>query len=322
MTKDFLIYVETKENTPIKSSLEVLSKAHELSRELNSRVIAVVISENADTSMLASSGADVVINVKREEFNARDYAEIISKIATEKDVKFVLMAGTLDGKDISAHTAFKLDSISVTDVQSIEVEEDDIKFMYPTYGSTVLTEAKINSEKIKVANIRLGSFEKKENLNDSATEENIEIEKVELKTNIKSVFEESQGTIALEDAEIIVTCGRGASKGEGYELVNELAKILKAPISGTRPVIDDGILPKTSQIGQSGKIVAPKLYIGCGVSGSVQHVSGIQSSNFIIAINKDEDAPIFNISDIGIVGDCEKILPLFNTEINKIVSNK
>ncbi|MDY2987986.1 MAG: electron transfer flavoprotein subunit alpha/FixB family protein, partial [Peptoniphilus sp.] len=229
MTKDFLIYLETKENSPIKPSLEVLSKAYELSRELNSKVIAVVIGKNSDTSMLASNGADLVINVEREEFNARDYAGIISKIAIEKDVKYVLMAATLDGKDISAHTAFKLDSISVTDVQAIEVEEDDIKFIYPTYGSTVLTESKIKSEKFQVANIRLGSFEKKENLNDSAKEENIEIERENLKTSIKSIFEESQGTIALEDAEIIVTCGRGASKGEGYELVNELAKILKAP---------------------------------------------------------------------------------------------
>ncbi|WP_455257922.1 electron transfer flavoprotein subunit alpha/FixB family protein [Peptoniphilus asaccharolyticus] len=322
MTKDFLVYIETKDNTPIKGSLEVLSKAHELSRKLNSKVIAVVIGANIDKSTLASNGADYTVSVKRDEFNARDYASIIEKIAKEKDVFAVFMAGTLDGKDISAYVAYKLDTVAVTDAQLIEIEEDILKFTSPTYGATVLTESKINSDKIQVATIRAGSFEKKDNLNENAIEEEVEIEKEETITNIKNVFEEAKGSISLEDAEIIVTCGRGASKGEGYELVNDLANILNAPISGTRPVIDDGILPKTSQIGQSGKIVAPKLYIGCGVSGSVQHVSGIQSSNFIIAINKDEDAPIFNISDIGIVGDCEKILPIFNEEVKKIISNK
>ena len=124
--------------------------------------------------------------------------------------------------------------------------------------------------------------------------------------------------VNIEDAEKIVVCGKGMDTDEGFLLVEELAKSIGAQIGATRPVTESKRVAKNKQIGQSGKVVAPKLYIGCGVSGATQHVSGILKSDYIVAINKDEDAPIFDVADIGIVGDANAVIPVLIDEIEKI----
>lgn len=319
MNKDILVYIETMDNAPVKLSLETLSCAYDLSRELGSNSIALVIGEVEDLNSLTNAGADKVINVKRDAFNAEEYAYVISEIAKKYEVGTVLVGASNDGKDIAAYVASNLKTSAVTSVQSIEIVDGELEYTSPEHGGTVLAVQKLDPSKVQVASIRSGSFPKKTDLvNEGEVIEEEVSEKPDLKTIIKEVVEVASESVNLEDAEIIVTCGRGASTGEAYELVKQLADTLNAPISGTRPVIDDGILPKASQIGQSGKIVAPKLYIGCGVSGAVQHISGIQGSDFIVAINKDEAAPIFNIADVGIVGAAEKILPIFIEEIKKV----
>ena len=140
-------------------------------------------------------------------------------------------------------------------------------------------------------------------------------------TIIKESVTEIAETVNLEEAEVIVSCGRGMGTPEGLALVEELAKVLGGAIGATRPVTESGLVARTQQVGQSGKIVSPKLYIGCGVSGATQHVSGILGSDYIVAINKDEDAPIFEVSDVGIVGNGMDVLPIFIEEIKKVKNN-
>ena len=139
---------------------------------------------------------------------------------------------------------------------------------------------------------------------------------------IKAKFTESvkeiAETINLEEAEVIVSGGRGMGSKENFALVDDLAKLLGGVVGATRPAIEDGWVSKIHQVGQSGKIVAPKLYIACGISGATQHVSGIMNSGYIVAINKDEDAPIFDVANVGIVGDVMKVLPVMIEEIKKI----
>lgn len=319
--KNILVYIEVEQGSPNKLSLETLSKASEIAKELSAKSVAVVIENiNEDgVNKLKGAGADVIVKTNREEYSPEDFANIIAKVAAKNEIKTILVPGSLNGKDVAAYLSAKLDTVSITNVCDIKVQGDELTFVSPTYGGTVLTEMKLNTDTY-VATVRSGSFEKREDLNGAGEVVEEEISKDDIKAIIKDVIKAAGADINLEDAPVIVTCGRGASTGKSFELVNKLAQVLDAPISGTRPVIDDGILPKTSQIGQSGKIVSPDLYIGCGVSGAVQHISGMKASKFIVAINKDEDAPIFEMADVGIVGDCEKILPLFIEEIEKIKS--
>ena len=321
--KNILTYIEIKDAAPIKLSLESLSKASEIARDKGGKSIALITFELADEEVkkLKGAGAEEIVLVKRDAYNMEDFANIILEVSKKYDCEDIFIGGTLDGKDLAPSVAAKLDTVSVTNVMDIKFEGEDVIYVTPSYGATVLTESKI-SKAPRIAVIRAGSFDKRDDFDASGNlvEENID-EVKDLKAVIREVVTANEAAINLEDAPIIVTCGRGASSDEIFSLVKELADVFGAPISGTRPVIDDGVLPKSSQIGQSGKIVAPALYIGCGVSGAVQHISGIENSNFIVAINKDEDAPIFNMADIGLVGDCKQILPLFIEEVKKIKAN-
>lgn len=321
--KNILTYIEIKDGAPIKLSLEALSKASEIAIEKGNKSLALITEELKDDELnkLRGAGASDIVVVKRDAYNMEDFSNIIVEVAGKYDCEDIFIPGTLDGKDLAPNVAASLGTVSLTNVMDIKFEGEDIIFVTPSYGATVLTESKINKAP-RIIVVRAGSFDKRDDLKGAGNlvEENIE-EVKDLKAIIRDVVTSAAAEINLEDSPVIVTCGRGASSDEIFPLVKELADVFGAPISGTRPVIDDGVLPKASQIGQSGKIVSPALYIGCGVSGAVQHISGMENSGFILAINKDEDAPIFNLSDVGIVGDCKVILPLLIEEVKKIKAN-
>lgn len=321
--KNILTYIEIKDGAPIKLSLESLSKASEIAAEKGTKSIALITCELADGELakVKAAGAEEIVVVKRDAYNMEDFSNIIVEVAKKYECEDIFIPGTLDGKDLAPNVAATFDTVSLTNVMDIKFEGEDIIFVTPSYGATVLTESKLNKAP-RIITVRAGSFDKRDDLNGAGNlvEENID-EVKDIKSIIREVVMAAGAEINLEDAPIIVTCGRGAASDEIFPLVKELADAFGAPISGTRPVIDDGVLPKASQIGQSGKIVSPALYIGCGVSGAVQHISGMENSGFILAINKDEDAPIFKLADVGIVGDCKVILPLLIEEVKKIKEN-
>ena len=188
----------------------------------------------------------------------------------------------------------------------------------PLYGGTIYSDVTV--EGTVVAIIRGGVFKKAEEP-DTAKEGTITAETVEiadLRAKIVNSVQEISESVNLEEAEIIVAGGRGVGSAENYELVKELASLLGGVVGATRPVIEEGWVSRAHQVGQSGKIVAPKLYIACGISGAAQHVSGITGSDYIVAINKDEDAPIFEISNIAIVGNCVDALKIMIEEVKKM----
>lgn len=321
--KNILTYIEIKDGAPIKLSLESLSKASEIAAKKGTKSIALITCGLADGELakVKAAGAEEIVVVKRDAYNMEDFTNIIVEVSKKYECEDIFLPGSLDGKDLAANVAASLDTVSVTNVMEIKFDGEELIYVTPSYGATVLTELKVNKAPRVIA-VRAGSFDKRDDLNGAGNlvEENID-EVKDIKSIIREVVMAAGAEINLEDAPIIVTCGRGAASDEIFPLVKELADAFGAPISGTRPVIDDGVLPKASQIGQSGKIVSPALYIGCGVSGAVQHISGMENSGFILAINKDEDAPIFNIADVGIVGDCKVILPLLIEEVKKLKAN-
>jgi len=207
--------------------------------------------------------------------------------------------------------AARLGAGCITDAMAITAEGNWVRSVYG--GSLQETVA---AKGTAVVSVRSGTFGKPDQ--DAArtapvTEEAVEA--VELRATIREAVKELSESVNLEDAEVIVAGGRGMGSAENFQMVHELAQLLGGVVGASRPAIEDGWVPRNHQVGQSGKIVAPKLYIACGISGATQHVSGMSGSGYIVAINKDEDAPIFDVADVGIVGNVTDILPLMIEEI-------
>ena len=226
-----------------------------------------------------------------------------------------------NGKDLGARLAATLKAGCVTDVIAIKEADGKVVLTAPLYGGCIYSDSTVDGD-VAIAIIRGGAF-KKADEPDTAKTGAITAETVEaadLRAKIVNSVQEISESVNLEEAEIIVAGGRGVGSPENYELVKELAGLLGGVVGATRPVIEEGWISRAHQVGQSGKIVAPKLYIAFGISGAAQHVSGITGSDFIVAVNKDEDAPIFEVANIGIVGNCIDALQIMIEEVKKMKS--
>ena len=187
------------------------------------------------------------------------------------------------------------------------------------YSGAINAEVAIKDAATQVATIRSGAFSKLEDpAKGTVAASDVKVADGAVKAKVLDTVTEITESVNLEDAEVIVAGGRGMGTKEDFALVEELAKVLGGEVGASRPAIEDGWVAKNHQVGQSGKIVAPKLYIAAGISGATQHISGITGSDYIVAINKDEDAPIFSVADVGIVGDAKKVLPIMIEEMKKI----
>ena len=216
------------------------------------------------------------------------------------------------------YTSAKCNTGCASDVLDIKAEDGEVIYTCPLYGGTVLEDVKIKTTP-QIATLRSGAFQKVEDPTEGeVVAKEVKVADDVIKAKITESVKEIAETINLEEAEVIVSGGRGMGSKENFALVDDLAKLLGGVVGATRPAIEDGWVSKIHQVGQSGKIVAPKLYIACGISGATQHVSGIMNSGYIVAINKDEDAPIFDVANVGIVGDVMKVLPVMIEEIKKI----
>jgi len=285
-----LIFVEKKDGSPVGASLELFSAAQALGAE----AVAVAVAP-AEGGLLEDAITDAV-----------------AKKAEECGADLVLLAATPIGKLVCARIAARIGAGSVNDAIALACEDGKLQVTRPVYGGTIQETLQVET-KAAVVSVRGASYPAPETVPD--------IEEIssdaELRAKVVELIAEAGEAVNLEDAKVIVTGGRGIGSEENLGLCKELAEVLGGAVGGTRPVIENGWLPRVQQVGQSGKIVAPELYIACGVSGATQHISGMSGSKYIIAINKDEEAPIFSIADLGIVGDVKKILPLMIEEFRK-----
>ena len=316
-----MVYVQCDELTPINASLEALSKAVELSKEKGLEAVAVLIGkfDESTESVCKEYGAAKIIEVAQAEYNVQAVGEALCRLVDKYSPLAVLAGTTPAGKEVTAYVATKYNTAAISNVSELRME-DDLEFTIALYGGAVLRDIAVKSDKTKFVVLSAGAFKKiPAPVGDAEVikEDFLEAQK-DLLTIIKESVTEIAETVNLEEAEIIVACGRGMDSDEGLKLVEDLASVLGGVIGATRPVTEGGRVSRTQQVGQSGKIVAPKLYIGCGVSGAVQHVTGILGSDYIVAINKDEDAPIFEVADVGIVGDGMVVVPLLIEEIKKL----
>ena len=312
--KNIMVYAQSADGAPVGAALETVSKAAELAKANGAEVIAVVFGKDTDTKTVITAGASKVLVAGEEGLPAEEKAQILVKLAEKYQPKAVYMAGTPEGKMIAPAVSAVFESGCVTDVTGITA---DGVYTSLSYNGNVLNDMKMGENLPHVATVRSGSFAKK--LDESRTGEVIaeDASADTVRTKVVETVKEIAETVNLEEAQIIVSGGRGMGSKENFALVEELAEVMGGVVGATRPAIEEGWVSRAHQVGQSGKIVAPKLYIACGISGATQHVSGMIGSGYIVAINKDEDAPIFDVADAGIVGDVTKILPVMIEEMKK-----
>ena len=312
--KNIMVYAQSADGAPVGAALETVSKAAELAKANGEEVIAVVFGKDTDTKTVITAGASKVLVAGEEGLPAEEKAQILVKLAEKYQPKAVYMAGTPEGKMIAPAVSAVFESGCVTDVTGITA---DGVYTSLSYNGNVLNDMKMGENLPHVATVRSGSFAKK--LDESRTGEVIaeDASADTVRTKVVETVKEIAETVNLEEAQIIVSGGRGMGSKENFALVEELAEVMGGVVGATRPAIEEGWVSRAHQVGQSGKIVAPKLYIACGISGATQHVSGMIGSGYIVAINKDEDASIFDVADAGIVGDVTKILPVMIEEMKK-----
>lgn len=312
--KNVMVYVETAEGKPVNVGLEMLTAA----KEIAEKVTAVVIGAADAAATTIACGADEAITVDAAEYNTEAYAAIVAELVKKYAPEMLFVGATTNGKDLGARVAATLKAGCVTDVIGVKEVDGKVALTTPLYGGFIYSDSVVDG--LAVAIIRGGAF-KKVDEPDTAKEGAIIAETVvapELRAKIVDSVLEISESVDLEGADIIVAGGRGVGSAENYEMVKELASLLGGVVGATRPVIEEGWISRAHQVGQSGKIVAPKLYIAFGISGAAQHLSGITGSDYIVAVNKDEEAPIFDIANISIVGNCIDALQIMIDEVKKM----
>ena len=304
-----LIIGEVNNNELSSGTLEIISKAKELSLDFS-----VITIGNSETKNI---GCDDFTNTyfksNSNKLNLSSCANEIKTLIEENNIELVLSNSSYIGRDLIAFLSVDFKTGPVSNVTNFEISNNELTAINSINGGESEYKVKINSD-IKLLLIRPKSFEQAEiKLNDNF--ETKEIQENENSIDVFDIHIEEKSGPQLEDSKIVISAGRGMVESSNLKLVEELANKLNAAIGGTRAIVDAGWMPYSNQVGQTGKTVKPDVYIACGISGATQHQVGMKDSKYIIAINKDEEAPIFQISDLGIVGDTLSVIPKLNENL-------
>ena len=318
-----LTHIAVSDGKIKRSSLEVLSHLRKQAEANGHTVEAVIIDKEASqyVDQVKKYGPSTIYTVEDPIFeNHRNtpLLKALSKVMDEADPYIFAFGSTESTKDILGALAASRDAAVLSDVSEFELADGGIEAKRPVMAAKILSDTEAHGDSILVS-VRSGSYDLQESKVDSEVVDiDFSIDENEIKATLREIIGSSGDKIDLSEAETIVAAGRGAKDDEGQELINELASVLNAGIGASRALTEAGIMDPSLQIGQTGKVVSPQLYIAVGISGAIQHVAGMANSKVIVAINKDPDAPIFDIADYGIVGDLYKVLPPFIEELKKI----
>ena len=304
-----LIIGEVNNNELSSGTLEIISKAKELSLDFS-----VITIGNSETKNIGSDDfTNTYFKSNSNKLNLSSCANEIKTLIEENNIELVLSNSSYIGRDLIAFLSVDFKTSPVSNVTNFEISNNELTAINSINGGESEYKVKINSD-IKLLLIRPKSFEQAEiKLNDNF--ETKEIQENENSIDVFDIHIEDKSGPQLEDSKIVISAGRGMVESSNLKLVEELANKLNAAIGGTRAIVDAGWMPYSNQVGQTGKTVKPDVYIACGISGATQHQVGMKDSKYIIAINKDEEAPIFQISDLGIVGDTLSVIPKLNENL-------
>ncbi len=314
-----IIYGEVRNGQVRKITFENIT----LARKLGGENEIVLIGQNSPEAreQLARYGANkitVLTGENLQNYSPDGYAKILADYLKAQNPDVFLMGATATGKDLAPRVAALLDVPMVTDCTRVELEGDQLKLIRPMYAGKVLANVQLNSG-LKVITVRPNVYQAEEN---PATPEVNEqsVSAPDFKAIVKEIVSGAKGKLDVTEADIIVSGGRGLKGPENWHLIEDLAELLGAATGASRAAVDAGWRPHDEQVGQTGKTVSPTLYIAVGISGAIQHLAGMSSSKYIVAINKDPEAPIFKVADYGIVADLFEVVPRMIEELKKMKS--
>jgi len=317
-----LVVAESAQGRLANVTLESISRARVLAAALGGPLSVVVTASDAGplAAQAARYGADRVYMVESPEvavFRPGPFVDAAMAAIQAADPAVVLFSNSPEGRDVAAACAARLNAGLLVDVTGLEVREGVVKALHPCFGGRLIAEKEAVSLPV-MATVRASAFAREEAPKEAERVPlTVDFGPVGLAAKVIEVVSERTGAISLEEASVIVAGGRGVGSAEGFVILRELADELGAAVAASRAVVDAGWMPHQSQVGQTGKTVSPQLYIACGISGSIQHRAGMQTSKCIVAINKDPEAPIFSIADFGVVGDLFTVVPALTEEVRK-----
>ncbi|WML53414.1 electron transfer flavoprotein subunit alpha/FixB family protein [Neobacillus sp. PS3-12] len=320
MSKKVLVMAEIRDGNLRNVSFEALSAAQKIAE--GGEIIAALLGNGTSqfVSSLGQYGADKVYTVQDERLNQYTpdaYIQAFTQIVKEANPDVIFMGHTSIGKDLAPGIASKLGLGLISDVTDVVLEGREIIFTRPIYAGKAFQKKKVSVgtifATIRPNNIDVEEVDPQKSVEEIAFPADIK----DLRTIVKEVVRRAVRGVDLSEAKIIVSGGRGVKNADGFNMLQELADVLGAAVGASRGACDAEYCDYSMQIGQTGKVVTPDLYIACGISGAIQHLAGMSNSKFIVAINKDPEAPIFQVADYGIVGDLFEVVPLLTEEFKK-----
>jgi electron transfer flavoprotein alpha subunit len=322
-----LIFAEQREGKFRKSAFEVARAGTAIADQLGSEAVGVVIGYNVESIAPELGGFGVkrvlvVDDPRLRLYSGTAYAKVLEELVKKEQPSVILAPASAMGKDLLPRLAIKVNAGSAVDCTALRVENGEIIATRPVYAGKAFIEVKINSA-VKIITLRPNAMSPGSASSDRAAVEKavVELQEGDFGSRVKEL-QMGVGRPDVAEADIIVSGGRGLKGPENFHLIEELADALGAAVGASRAVVDAGWRIHDEQVGQTGKTVSPKLYVACGISGAVQHLAGMSTSKCIVAINKDKEAPIFQVADYGIVGDVFEVLPALTREIKHLLGKE
>lgn len=325
--KNIWVFIEADEGKVKSVGLELLNPGRILAEKAGEKLVAVILGKENDEAIevIRQYGPDQIISVEEEEyekysFDAYTYA--MTTLVEKYRPSAILIGATNNGRDFGPRLSCRLKTGLTADCTSLDydAETGNVAWTRPAFGGNLMAVIMCPNTRPQIGTVRPGVFKKQvvDGKEPEIVKENIKVPEQMIRTKlIKCVREAVSGVMALEDAEVIVSGGRGMGGTENFKILEELAAVLGGAVGASRAAVDAGWIGHAHQVGQTGKTVGPKIYIACGISGAIQHLAGMSGSDCIIAINKDPEAPIFKVADYGIVGNLFEVLPVLTEEIKK-----
>ena len=326
MSKNVYVVAEQRDGKVMKVSYELIGKARDLADALGQDVVAVLMGSNiADAANdLAKAGADKVIYVDDAmlaEYVTEPYAKALTAVIKANDPEIVIFGASSIGRDLAPRVSARIHTGLTADCTKLEINEETklLEMTRPAFGGNIMATILCADHRPQMATVRPGVMQALASCDKVGVVEKFDEEftAADMNVEICEIVKTEKKSVDITEAKILVSGGRGLGSAEGFGQLKDLAAALGGEISASRAAVDNGWIDKDRQVGQTGKTVRPDLYVACGISGAIQHAAGMEESEFIVAINKEESAPIFSICDLGIVGDLNKIVPKLTEALKK-----
>ncbi|MBR6490660.1 MAG: electron transfer flavoprotein subunit alpha/FixB family protein [Muribaculaceae bacterium] len=328
--KNVFVFAEQREGVIQSVAFELLGKARDLADVLEEKVVALLLGYGVKDKAqeLIEYGADEVIvvdTVELKDFLSEQYSQAVSQIILDRKPHIVLYGATTIGRDLAPRLASRLKTGLTADCTKLEIqpvkdEEKEFCMTRPAFGGNLMATIVCPNNRPQMSTVRPGVMQK---MKRDASRQGVvtvfepKFDTSKFKVKVVETIKADKEIADIAEAKVLVSGGRGVHDKEGFNKLQDLADVLGGQVASSRAMVDNGVMPHECQVGQTGKTVRPNLYMACGISGAIQHLAGMEESDFIIAINKDKYAPIFSVADLGIVGDLHKIVPMLTERIKK-----